>query len=189
MISNTKIMVPHFHISMQSGSSKVLRGMKRRYNRKMALEGMERLRAAMPGVQFTTDIIVGFPGETDEEFEDTLTLVEQVRYDSMFTFIFSPRRGTPAWDMDDPFTREQKQVRFDRLVEAANRISTEIHASYEGKVLPVLVDGLTESGELSCRTMGGRLVRVEGDESLIGKFVNVEITGSNTWALYGKLVD
>ena len=91
--------------------------------------------------------------------------------------------------MDDPFTREQKQVRFDRLVEAANRISTEIHASYEGKTLPVLVDGVTETGELSCRTDGGRLVRIHGDASLVGKFIRVTITGSNTWALYGTIAD
>jgi tRNA-2-methylthio-N6-dimethylallyladenosine synthase len=163
--------------------------MNRRYTREKYLSQVELARKYMPDIVLTTDIIVGFPGETDEEFEDTLTLVEEVRYDSMFTFIFSPRRGTPAWSMDDPFTREQKQVRFDRLVEAANRISTEIHASYEGKTLPVLVDGVTETGELSCRTMGGRLVRVKGDESLIGKFLNVTVTGSNTWALYGELVN
>ena len=177
------------HLPVQAGNSRVLQAMNRRYTREKYLGQVELARKYMPDIVLTTDIIVGFPGETDEEFEDTLTLVEQVRYDSMFTFIFSPRQGTPAWSMDDPYTREQKQVRFDRLVEAANRISTEIHASYEGKVLPVLVDGKTESGELSCRTMGGRLVRVEGDEALIGKFVNVEITGSNTWALYGKLCE
>ena len=175
------------HLPVQAGNSRVLQAMNRRYTREKYLSQVELARKYMPDIVLTTDIIVGFPGETDEEFEDTLTLVEQVRYDSMFTFIFSPRRGTPAWSMDDPFTREQKQVRVDRLVEAANRISTEIHPSYEGKVLPVLVDGVTENGELSCRTMGGRLVRVHGDEALVGKFLNVEITGSNTWALYGRL--
>ncbi len=177
------------HLPVQSGNTRVLGAMNRRYSREKYLSQVELARKYMPDIVLTTDIIVGFPGETDEEFEDTLTLVEQVRYDSMFTFIFSPRQGTPAWSMDDPYTREQKQVRFDRLVEAANRISTEIHAGYEGKVVTVLIDGVTETGELSCRTDGGRLVRVPGNEALVGSFRSVKITGSNTWALYGELVN
>ena len=177
------------HLPVQAGNSRVLKAMNRSYTREKYLAQVDLARKYMPDLVLTTDIIVGFPGETDEEFEDTLSLVEQVRYDSMFTFIFSPRRGPPAYSFPDPYTREQKQVRFDKLVEMANSISAEILKGYEGKVLPVLVDGCTETGELSTRTMGGRLVRVQGDKSLIGKFVNVEITGSNTYALSGKLAD
>ena len=144
----------------------------------------------MPDLVLTTDIIVGFPGETDEEFEDTISLVEKVRFDAMFTFIFSPRVGTPAYSMPNPFTREQKQVRFDRLLEVSNRISGEKHREYEGRTLRVLVDGETGKDEynLSSRTNGGRLVHLKGDKSLIGSFAEVRIKSSNTWALYGELV-
>ena len=138
----------------------------------------------------TTDIIVGFPGETEEDFAETLSLCEEVRYDAMFTFIFSPRVGTPAAKMDDPFTRADKQRRFDALTELANRISGEKHAANEGKTMRVLVDGETgkEEYNLSSRTNGGRLVHLKGDPALIGQFVNVRITSSNTWALYGEIV-
>ena len=138
----------------------------------------------------TTDIIVGFPGETDAEFDDTLSLIETVRYDAMFTFIYSPRVGTPAAKMPDPYTRAQKQVRFDALVAAANRISEEKHRAYEGSVQRVLVDGADGRGDhpLTARTQGGRLVHMRGDASLVGRFVDVKITGSNTWALYGEEV-
>ena len=108
----------------------------------------------------------------------------------MFTFIFSPRKGTPAYDMPDPYTRQQKQVRFDRLLELANTISAEKHKAYEGRTLRVLIDGTSDSQgyNLSARTDGGRLVHLQGDPSLIGRFAEVKITGSNTWALYGELV-
>ena len=138
----------------------------------------------------TTDIIVGFPGETDAEFEDTISLVEQVRYDAMFTFIYSKRVGTPAAKLDDPYTRADKQVHFDRLVEVSNRISAEKHKAYEGTVQRVLVDGADGRGEypLTARTTGGRLVHMKGDASLVGQFLNVRITSSNTWALFGEEV-
>ena len=147
-------------------------------------------RQYMPDLVITTDIIVGFPGETDEEFEDTVKLCEKVRYDAMFTFIYSKRVGTPAATMPDGATREDKQVRFDKLLDTANRISAEKHAEYEGKTLRVLVDGETGKPEynLSSRTNGGRLVHLKGDTALIGKFIDVKIVSSNTWALYGEVV-
>ena len=178
------------HLPVQAGNDRVLKAMNRHYDRAKYLEKVALARQYMPDLVLTTDIIVGFPGETDEEFEDTLSLVAEVGYDSMFTFIFSPRKGTPAYDMPDPYTRQQKQVRFDRLLELANTISAEKHKAYEGRTLRVLIDGTSDSQgyNLSARTDGGRLVHLQGDPSLIGRFTEVKITGSNTWALYGELV-
>ena len=178
------------HLPVQAGNDRVLKAMNRHYDRAKYLEKVALARQYMPDLVLTTDIIVGFPGETDEEFEDTLSLVAEVGYDSMFTFIFSPRKGTPAYDMPDPYTRQQKQVRFDRLLELANTISAEKHKAYEGQTLRVLIDGTSDSQgyNLSARTDGGRLVHLQGDPSLIGRFAQVKITGSNTWALYGELV-
>ncbi len=178
------------HLPVQSGNDRVLKAMNRHYDRAKYLEEVALARRYMPDLVLTTDIIVGFPGETPEEFEDTLSLVEAVRYDSMFTFIFSPRKDTPAASMPDPYTRQEKQVWFDRLLEAANRISAEKHQEYEGKTLRVLVDGLSDGkhGNLSARTDGGRLVHLTGNETLVGQFIDVEITGSNTWALIGRVL-
>ena len=179
----------HIHLPVQSGSDRVLRAMNRHYDRAAYLEKVALARRYMPDLVLTTDIIVGFPGETEEEFEDTLSLCEEVRFDAMFTFIYSKRVGTPAASMPDPYTRADKQARFDRLTELANRISGEKHRAYEGKTLRVLVDGETgkEPYNLSSRTSGGRLVHLQGAPSLIGQFVNARITTSNTWALYGEV--
>ena len=123
------------------------------------------------------------------DFGKLLLLCGAVGYDAMFTFIYSKRVGTPAAAMPDAATREDKQRRFDRLLEAANRVSAQKHAEYEGKTVRVLVDGETGKDEynLSSRTNGGRLVHLKGDPSLVGQFVNVKITASNTWALYGEI--
>ena len=176
------------HLPVQSGNDRVLHAMNRGYTREKYLAQVALARQYMPDLVLTTDIIVGFPGETDEEFQDTLSLVETVRYDAMFTFIYSPRVGTPAAKMPDPYTRAQKQVRFDALVASANAISEQKHRAYEGSVQRVLVDGADGRGDypLTARTKGGRLVHMRGDEALVGQFVDVKITGSNTWALYGE---
>jgi tRNA-2-methylthio-N6-dimethylallyladenosine synthase len=180
----------HIHLPLQSGSDRILKAMNRHYDRAKYLEKVALARQYMPDLVLTTDIIVGFPGETEEDFNDTLSLVEEVGFDAMFTFIYSPRTGTPAATMPDPITRAEKQVWFDRLVDTANRISAEKHAAYVGQTLRVLVDGTEGSGEynLSSRTKGGRLVHLAGDPALVGQFVQVEITSSSTWALFGKLV-
>ena len=180
----------HLHLPVQSGSDRILKLMNRHYDRAKYLSEIEKARALMPDLVVTTDIIVGFPGETEEDFAETLSLCESVRFDAMFTFIYSPRVGTPAAKMPDPFTRADKQRRFDALTELANRISGEKHAAYEGKTLRVLIDGETGRDEynLSSRTNGGRLVHLRGDKSLIGSFAEVRITASNTWALYGEIV-
>ncbi|HBR08310.1 MAG TPA: tRNA (N6-isopentenyl adenosine(37)-C2)-methylthiotransferase MiaB [Clostridiales bacterium] len=178
------------HLPVQSGSDRVLRAMNRHYDRAKYMELIACARRYMPDLVVTTDIIVGFPGETEADFEETIRLVEQVRYDAMFTFIYSPRVGTPAAAMPDPVTREEKQSWFDKLVETANAISAEKHRAYEGKTLRVLVDGETERGEynLSARTNGGRLVHLRGDTGLVGSFVSARIVSSGTWALYGEII-
>ena len=178
------------HLPVQSGSDRILKLMNRNYDSAKYISQVELARSYMPDLVLTTDIIVGFPGETEEDFEDTIKLVEKVRYDAMFTFIYSKRVGTPAAKMPDPYTREEKQRHFDRLTETANRISGEKHKEYEGKTVKVLVDGETgrEEYNLSSRTNGGRLVHLKGDKSLIGRFVRVKIVSSNTWALYGEIV-
>ena len=178
------------HLPVQAGNDRILKVMNRGYTSEKYLAQVELARKYMPDLVLTTDIIVGFPNESEEEFEDTIKLVEQVRYDAMFTFIYSKRVGTPAAAMPDPYTREDKQRHFDRLTEVANRISGEKHREYEGKTLRVLVDGETGRDEynLSSRTNGGRLVHLKGDKALIGRFVDVKITASNTWALYGEVL-
>ena len=178
----------HIHLPLQSGSDRILRAMNRHYDRKSYLEKVALARRYMPDLVLTTDIIVGFPGETAEDFAETLSMVEEVGYDAMFTFIYSPRAGTPAASLPDPVTRAEKQVWFDRLVETANRISAERHAAYVGRTVRVLVDGQTDdpAHNLSARTKGGRLVHLSGDPALVGRFTEAEITGSSTWALFGK---
>ena len=177
------------HLPVQSGNDRVLKAMNRNYTAEKYLEKVRLARQYMPDLVITTDIIVGFPGETDGEFEDTVKLCDAVGYDAMFTFIYSKRVGTPAAAMPDAATRDDKQRRFDRLLEAANRVSAQKHAEYEGKTVRVLVDGETGKPEynLSSRTNGGRLVHLKGGAELIGKFIDVRITSSNTWALYGEV--
>ena len=176
-----------FHLPFQSGNDRVLKEMNRRYTAEQYLRLVDYGRSLMPDLVLTSDVIVGFPGETDEEFEDTIRLIERVRYDALFTFIFSPRGGTPAAKMPDPFTKADKNRRFDRLCAVQNRISEEKHREYVGKTLRVLIDG-RDGGLLTARTDGGRLVRLPGDDSLIGQFADVTIDGCTTWSLTGKLV-
>ena len=175
-----------FHLPFQSGNDRVLKAMNRHYNREEYLKLAHYGRQIMPELVLTSDVIVGFPGETEEEFEDTISLIEDVRYDALFTFIFSPRAGTPAAKMDDPTPKEEKNRRFDRLCAVQNRISLEIHQGYVGKTVRVLCDG-RDKDLLTARTEGGRLVRFAGDDSLIGQFLDVTITGCTTWSLVGEL--
>ena len=174
------------HLPFQSGSSRVLKAMNRHYDRAVYLEKVNYAKAVMPDLVLTSDVIVGFPGETEEEFEETVSLIQQVHYDSLFTFIFSPRAGTPAAKMEDPTPKEEKNRRFDRLCAVQNGISEEIHRGYIGTTQRCLVDG--KDGELlTARTEGGRLVRFAGDETLIGSFLDLRITGATTWSLTGEL--
>jgi len=174
------------HLPFQSGSSRVLKAMNRHYDREKYLEAVNYAKSVMPDLVLTSDVIVGFPGETEEEFEETISLIQQVHYDALFTFIFSPRTGTPAASMDDPTPKEEKNRRFDRLCAVQNAISEQIHQTYIGKTLRCLVDG-QDKELLTARTEGGRLVRFAGCSSLIGTFQNITITGATTWSLTGDL--
>ena len=176
---------PVLHLPFQAGNDRILKAMNRVYDRAGYLDKVRRLRQAIPDVVITSDVIVGFPGETAEEFEDTMTLIDEVRFDALFTFIFSPREGTPAAKMDDPIPKAEKAAHFQRLVERQDQISEEKHAAYIGKTVRCLVDGKDDKG-LTARTPGNRLVRLTGGEGLIGQFVDVKITGANKWSLSGE---
>ena len=178
---------PVLHLPFQSGSSRVLKAMNRGYTREGYLALVEQLRARIPDIVLTSDVIVGFPGETQEEFEETMSLIEAVRYDALFTFIFSPRRGTPAEKLPDPMPKEQKSANFQRLLRRQNEISGEKHRAYVGKTYRCLVDGQGEDGRLTARTAGGRLVHLAAGAELIGTWQQVRITDSSTWALFGEL--
>ena len=178
------------HLPMQAGSSAVLKRMNRRYTREQYLELVRKLRDAVPDIAISTDIIVGFPGETEEDFEQTLTLCEEVRYDSAFTFMYSIRRGTPAEKYEDQVPEEVKHARFDRLVETVNRISIEKNAAFVGRTEEILVDGPGRNGEenFGGRTNTFKLVNFEGTPDMVGKKFMVKITDSNTFSLVGEVV-
>ena len=186
MASHDKI-AKQLHLPFQSGSSRVLKAMNRHYDREKYLETVHYAKSVMPDLVLTSDVIVGFPGETEEEFQETMTLIQQVHYDALFTFIFSPRVGTPAAVMEDPTPKAEKNRRFDDLCALQNRISEEIHKDYIGRTMRCLVDGRDDKGQLTARTEGGRLVRFHGEDSLIGDFHDITITGATTWSLNGEL--
>ena len=181
---------PVLHLPVQAGNDRVLKVMNRRHTREQYLEKIRDLKSLIPDIVLTSDIIVGFPGETTEEFEDTLKVLEEVRYDALFTFIFSPRVGTPAAKMDDPMSHQEKLANFNRLLALQDAISEEKHAAYIGKTVRCLIDGESDDAryDLTARTPGNRLVRVVGDKSAIGQFRDVKITDANKWSLFGELV-
>ena len=181
---------PVIHLPFQSGCSRVLAAMNRRYTREQYLNKVKALRERIPDVVLTSDVIVGFPGETTAEFEETLSLIEEVRFDALFTFIYSPRKGTPAAELPDPMPKSEKSANFDRLVEAQNRISLEKHQAYIGTVQRCLIDGAGDDPRhsLTARTAGGRLVHLDGDGALIGQYADIRITDCSTWALFGELL-
>jgi tRNA-2-methylthio-N6-dimethylallyladenosine synthase len=178
----------HIHLPFQSGSDRILKLMNRGYTRTEYLAKITAARELMPHIVITSDVIVGYPGETEEEFNDTLRLVEEAQFEAMFTFIYSKRPGTPAAKLHDTVTREEKQVRFDRLVDLQNDISEKKHERYIGKIVKVLVDeeAHDETYPLKARTNGGRLVHLKGEPKLMGKFVDARITHCNNWSLFGE---
>ena len=180
---------PVLHLPFQAGNDRVLKVMNRRHTRAQYLEKIRDLKSLIPDIVLTSDIIVGFPGETTEEFEDTLKVLEEVRFDALFTFIYSPRVGTPAAKMEDPMPREEKLANFNRLVALQDTISEEKHAAYIGKTVRCLLDGVSDDPryDLTARTPGNRLVRVTGDREALGQFRDVKITGANKWSLFGEL--
>ncbi|MCY6356665.1 tRNA (N6-isopentenyl adenosine(37)-C2)-methylthiotransferase MiaB [Clostridium sp. ZS2-4] len=178
------------HFAMQSGSTRILEKMNRKYSREDYLTLAKRLREAMPDISISTDIIVGFPGETEEDFEDTLTIVKEVEFDSAFTFIYSIREGTPAAKFEEQVPDDIKHERFNRLVEVVNEISAKKNKVYDGKVVEVLVEGTSKNDEtkLMGRTRNGRLVNFTGDKDSIGKLVNVKITKAQSFSLTGEII-
>ncbi len=181
--------MPYIHLPLQSGSDRILKLMGRRYTKESYLDLFHKLKEVLPYSSITTDIIVGFPGETEEDFEETLDVVNTCKYDSAFTFIFSPRVGTPAAKMVDDVPLEVKNERLHRLNELVNKYSKEANEAYLGKVVPVLIEGYSENDEtkLMGYTDTMKLVNVEGDASNIGKIVDVEITDVKTWSMNGKM--
>ena len=180
----------NIHLPVQSGSSRVLQMMNRKYDRDRYMELVAKIRESVPQITISSDIMVGFPGETEEDFLDTLDLIEKVRYDSAFTFLYSPRKGTPAAEEEDQIPEETKHERFNRMVELINTISAEKNAAMEGRIEDVLVEGASKNSAdaLSGRTDGFKLVNFRGDRSLIGQIVPVRITSGKTFSLEGELV-
>ena len=178
------------HLPIQAGANSVLKAMNRVYTREEYLEKMKKIKEKMPQISLTSDIIVGFPGETTENFEETLNVLREVRYDTIFSFIYSKRPGTPAAKMEDVITSEEKKKNFARLLQVQDKISKEINDSYVGRVEKILVEGesKTNPDTLMGRTEGGKTVNFTADKSVIGEFVNVKITEARTWSLIGEIV-
>jgi len=181
----------NIHLPVQSGSSAILGKMNRHYTRESYLELVKKLREAVPDITISTDIIVGFPGETEKDFQDTLDLVSEVRYDSAFTFLYSVRQGTPAAEYEEQIPESIKHERFNRLVDLVNEISAEKNAAYEGRIERVLVEGKSKRNKnaLSGRTDGFKLVNFYGDAAMVDRFVDVKITTGKTFSLDGQIVD
>ena len=177
------------HLPIQSGSNRVLKLMNRKYTREKYLDLVHKVKAAMPDIVLTTDIIVGFPGETDEDFEETVKILKEVEYDTIFSFIYSKRVGTPAAEMPDVMDDAQKHRNFERMLEVQNEISKRKNDAYLSTVQTVLVEGTSKNNEttLTGRTEGGKVVNFPGDKSLTGEFVKVKITQAQTWSLFGEM--
>ncbi len=181
----------HFHLPVQSGSDRILKLMNRHYTRSDYLEEVRYIREKIPDSAITSDIIVGFPGETYEDFKDTLSLIEQVRFDSLYTFIFSPRKGTKASEMDDFVSAEEKGKWFKELLSVQSQIGRGMYEKYVGRTFRVLCEGRGRSNEklFTGHTEQGAIVDFDGDSSLIGKFVSVKIEQAFEWMLMGKTID
>ncbi len=183
--------MPYIHLPLQSGSSRILKLMGRRYTKEEYLELYNKLRSKVPNCSITTDIIVGFPGETEEDFNETLDVVEKCKYDSAFTFIFSPRIGTPACRMLDETPKEVKEQRLYKLNDLVNKYAKEANDNYENKVVKVLLEGYSSKDKdmLMGYTETMKLVNVKADSKYIGQIVDVKITDVKTWSMDGIIVD
>ena len=190
-IAESSKVVDHFHLPVQSGSSRVLDLMNRRYTKEHYLHLIDMIRKYMPDAAISTDIIVGFPGETEEDFLETIDLIQKVKFDSAFTFVYSKRTGTPAARMEDPVSLEEKKERLQRLNDALSDISRDINDKLQDTVVEVLVEGPSKTNEamLSGRTTTNKTVIFAGEPSLIGQIVSVKITEAQTWILKGALAE
>lgn len=189
-MSRCKNVCEQLHLPFQAGSNKVLDAMNRKYTREKYLEIIKKVKAAIPGVALSSDIIVGFPGETNDDFEETIEVIRQVEFDLLFTFIYSPRKGTPAEKMEEVLTADEKHKNFQRLVDIQNEISKRKNDQYLNKTIEVLVEGTSKNNSevLAGRTRTGKIVNFIGSEELIGQLVNVKITNVQTWSLMGELI-
>ena len=184
-------LMPNLHLPVQAGNDEILKRMNRHYDREKYLSLVKRLRAVRPDIGLTTDIIVGFPGETEAQFADTLSLVREVRFDAAYTFIYSPRAGTRAAEMDDPISMEEKTERIQRLIALQQAITSEVLASQIGQIQPVLVDSVSTRSE---KTIGGKtprahMVNFPGSAERIGQTVPVRITSAGKNTLRGEAVE
>ncbi len=179
----------HIHLPLQSGSTRILKAMNRHYTKEEYIALVEKIRSRIPDVSITADIIVGFPGETEEDFLDTLDVVEKVRYDTAFTFIYSKRTGTPAAKMEQLATKEELNDRYNRLYNRVLQISGEITNSFKGRIMPVLVEGISEQNDklLTGRLSNNLLVHFEGCKQLIGQIVDVELIDCKGFYFIGSL--
>jgi len=180
----------YIHLPVQSGSTHILKKMNRKYTREEYVGLINRLRKVKPDIAITTDFIVGFPGETDEDFQDTLTLVKEIEFDAAFTFLYSIRKGTPAENYEDQVPEEIKHERFNRLVALLNELSLKKNREFEGKILRVLVEGHAKKKEntLTGRTEGYKSIHFKGPSSLIGSIVDVKVLEGKTFVLEGKII-
>ena len=191
VMASSKKICRQLHLPVQSGSSRILKAMNRKYDKEHYLKLVEKIRNAMPDISLTTDIIVGFPGETEEDFLETMDVVKKVRYDSAFTFIYSKRTGTPAAAMEDQIPDDVVKDRFDRLLAEVQKGANEQTVRFEGQVQKALVEeknGQLE-GYVTGRLSSGLLVHFPGDESLIGKIVTVELSEAKGFYYMGKCVE
>lgn len=178
------------HLPVQCGSDRILKKMNRSYTREKYLEIVKKVRERMSDIVLTSDVIVGFPGETNEDFEDTMSILSEVEYDMIFSFIYSKRKGTPAAEMEDCLTDEEKHRNFDRMVAFQNEISKKKNNAYFGRCEKVLVEGLSKTNPefLSGRTDGGKIVNFRGTEDMVGEIVDIKITEIKTWSLIGEII-
>ena len=188
-IAESKHISTHLHLPFQSGSDRILKQMNRHYDRKKYLEIVNYAKEKIPGLSLTSDIIIGFPGETYDDFKETVSLVKEVEFTSLFTFIYSPRVGTPAAKMEDPIPAEEKSKWFRELLDVQEEIAAKRCSSMVGTTQKVLIEGKKEkSNELTGRTSGNIIVELEGSEDLIGTFQSTEITNARNWILKGKII-
>lgn len=179
------------HLPFQAGNDDILKAMNRKYTSGEYLELIEYARSKISDLTLTSDVIVGFPGETNEQFEDTLKLIEKVKFDGLFTFIYSRRNGTPAAEMKNQIDESEKKRRFNILLEKQNEITKHNNDKYDGQTLRVFCEGVSKNQEdaLECRTSGGKIVHISRDDGNIGKFLNVKIEKVGTFCMYGSVVD
>ena len=188
VMAKYKNICPSLHLPVQSGSNKILKLMGRRYTKESYLKLFDKLKKSIPNISISTDIIVGFPKETEEDFLDTLSLCEYCKFDNAYTFIYSKRENTPAATLEDNITLKEKEERLQRLNQVVNKYFKEKNEALEGTIQKVLVEGISEKkNNLFGYTESNKLINFEGDKKLIGKIIDVEVTSAKTWSLDGRI--